>query len=119
MHPTPTYIYINIRTFGNTRSQHKTTQPTSNSIPKHAYFIINFIYYNLTTNFTTWLILGQHNSNSIFHYTHSQHFSFGEYHHYLVLKLLELPKLGSLPCFFLFPNFQLKTHYTNTRKTYL
>ena len=112
MHPTPTYIYLNMHTFATTTSQPKTTQPTSHSIPKHAYYIINFIYYTLTTKTPTLDILGHHNSTLNFHYTHSHHLSFEKKPHYLKLKLLELPNLDYNFHFFFFPNFQLKTHNT-------
>ena len=60
MHLT-SYIYnLNMHTFGTTTSQHISTHITSNPIPKHAYYIINFIYNTLTTKTPTLDILGQH-----------------------------------------------------------
>ena len=90
MHQLLTYIYINMHTFATTTSQPKTTQPTSLSITKHAYYIINSTYNKLTTRTPTLDILGHHKSTPIFHYTYSHHLSFEEHLHYPVLKIQEL-----------------------------
>ena len=101
---------MNIHTFENTSSHTKTTQPTSHSIPKQAYYIINSTYNKLTIRTPHFGHLGQHKTTLIFHYTNSHHLSFGEHLHYLDFRLLEVAKLGSQLHFFLFPNFSTGTH---------
>ena len=119
MHPTSTYIYINIHTFATTRSQHKITHITSNPILKHAYFLINSTYNTLTIRTLTLDILGYHKPTPIFHYTNSHHLSFGEHLHYLDLGLLEVPKHVSQLHFFFSSTFSGKHAHQHKKNTLL